>query len=464
MTLIGGRWSRLAIACAAIFSAGVPSAQATQFTVDSVNDTIDSAPGNGVCADSLGACTLRAAVQEANALPGNDAITLPVGTVTLSLAGSGDDLGSSGDLDIHSVVDITGAGMFATRIDAAALDRVFDVHADGSLHLTDLTLNNGLANTITAGSEDRSGGGLLVRAGATAVLQQVAVRGNQALRTGAGIGLFGSLQGTQLKLEQNHAEGSSEGGALYIGATATTLQLEECTLVDNSARAGGAVYSDGSTTIIGFERCLIARNEAFVGAGIVANLGASHWLLRNSTLSGNHAIGDGGAIFADGQNQLRLENSTITDNRADGSNGGSAIFDVRGSSSANFTAIRLTNTIVAGNTLANGRECNTVFPDVIVSGGATLHGTGIACRMTAGVGDIGVANARLLPLADNGGATPTHASRFDSAAIDAGLDASCTDRDQRGHLRPLDGDGDGQARCDIGAFEFSDAIFATGFE
>ena len=55
-------------------------------SVNSTGDPSDANAGNGICADSTGACTLRAAIQEANALAGADTITFSIGT------GPADDL------------------------------------------------------------------------------------------------------------------------------------------------------------------------------------------------------------------------------------------------------------------------------------------------------------------------------------------------------------------------------------
>jgi len=56
-----------------------------------------------------------------------------------------------------------------------------------------------------------------------------------------------------------------------------------------------------------------------------------------------------------------------------------------------------------------------------------------------------------------------------SPAIDAWPQATCLAIDLRGALRPADGDGSGEAACDIGAFELPDAavddfVFSDGFE
>jgi CSLREA domain-containing protein len=44
---------------------GSGGAFAASFTVDTTTDSVDASLGNGLCADSLGRCSLRAAIMEA---------------------------------------------------------------------------------------------------------------------------------------------------------------------------------------------------------------------------------------------------------------------------------------------------------------------------------------------------------------------------------------------------------------
>lgn len=50
------------------------------YVVNSVGDAGDSNPGDGICSDSVGNCTLRAAIQEANSHSGEDAINFGIGS------------------------------------------------------------------------------------------------------------------------------------------------------------------------------------------------------------------------------------------------------------------------------------------------------------------------------------------------------------------------------------------------
>lgn len=84
----------LSILCLTALSAGYwnlfqPTARAaTTFTVNSITDGADSNLADGVCNDGSGGCTLRAAIEQANAVAGLDTINFNIGsgfkTITLT--------------------------------------------------------------------------------------------------------------------------------------------------------------------------------------------------------------------------------------------------------------------------------------------------------------------------------------------------------------------------------------------
>jgi hypothetical protein len=173
----------------------------------------------------------------------------------------------------------------------------------------------------------------------------------------------------------------------------------------------------------------------------------------NSTLSGNQAngtgdtsgFGGGVATFGlRGAAGATLINSTIADNSAVTGGGGVANFRVILSTSTTFE-----NTIVAGNSAPNGASC---FNDsgTLISQGHNLEDNN-TCNFTAPT-DLPNTNPLLALLADNGGATQTHALLPGSPAIDAGSNPTCNAApvngvDQRGVARPQG------PSCDIGAYE-----------
>jgi cysteine-rich repeat protein len=122
--------------------------------------------------------------------------------------------------------------------------------------------------------------------------------------------------------------------------------------------------------------------------------------------------------------------------------------------------LNLSNSILADNTIAPtgfGPDCN----GNVTSQGFNLLGDNTDCTFSGSDGvngdDVGTGASPIVPglspLQDNGGPTETHALEDTSPAIDSGDDASCEPTDQRGDTRPTDGDQDGAAHCDKGAFE-----------
>src|SRR2546427_10298816 len=125
-----------------LVTSGGPAYSATTFTVDTTTDAVDANPGDGKCATAAGQCSLRAAIQEANALPGSESITLPSGTYTMTIAGQGEDASATGSFDISGDLGIHGDGSSSTVIDAAYLDGLIQV-LSGNVVISDVTLERG---------------------------------------------------------------------------------------------------------------------------------------------------------------------------------------------------------------------------------------------------------------------------------------------------------------------------------
>jgi hypothetical protein len=242
------------------------------------------------------------------------------------------------------------------------------------------------------------------------------------------------------------------GGGILVQAF---LQMNRCVVSGNTATANGGgidTIPDAVTSLTITDSAIIGNTAASQGGGIHYT-GDDLAIVIETTVSGNTAPGGAGiavTAFSGFSPFLLICDSIITDNTGIGV----LPFVVSGNSAA-----RLQSTIVAGNET----DLAVAGGGIFFSNGHNLIGdnTGVEAVFPAGLPNgnsdlVGTAaspvDPLLLPLADNGGTTPTHALGCGSPAIDTGETFNST-LDQRGQTRFADGDGDGTATEDIGSFE-----------
>ena len=238
------------------------------------------------------------------------------------------------------------------------------------------------------------------------------------------------------------------------GAAAPAITATYSTINGNYAGGyGGGLFTthatgDGSGSLI--RQCTISGNTGHRGGGISTR--GSSLSIQESTISGNNTNNYGSGLFIDGT-PTTIYNSTIAFNQ--GVNTCGVFFNTRGNYS-----YALQSSIVANNTYSTGsssRECD-------VTGDITGGSHNIVLRSFGNLpSDTDSRDPLLLPLANNGGPTFTHAFRDGSPAFGAGENFTRLTTDQRGtgFARVVNG------AVDIGAYEEQnrdDVIFANGFD
>ncbi len=231
----------------------------TLLTVNHNGDTHDSNIGDGFCADSNGNCTLRAAVEEANANPFLDGINfaLPAfSTIDLTL----------GELTLSTHIHIAGPGarrLTVQRSSAAGTAdfRIFRVQSSNTFPYP--TTIRGLS--IKNGKTTSDGGAVFTDYNSVLQLTEVSVTNN----TSASGAIFsaGVLYVTRSLISSNIGTGSFGGGITHINPQGTSV-ISNSTITNNSGNQGGGIYNIGSLLLV---NNTISHNTAATAGSSVMN-------------------------------------------------------------------------------------------------------------------------------------------------------------------------------------------------
>jgi CSLREA domain-containing protein len=343
---------------------GVVFASPAQFTVNSTADALDASVGDGVCSTVAGACTLRAAIQEANANPGADEIQLPPGTYELGIAPLNQNDVTTGDLDITDSLTITGAGASSTIVDGGTptpggparvrgLDRLFEVLADsGEVSFSGLTFSDGyaaeyggavmnnstatvtvIASTLTGNVADKAGGAIDNHLGGALHVENSTLSNNVSFESASALNnqRDGTLSVANSDILSNSAaDVALDESVVGAGAIANNAELDArgtitvtgSLISDNAAggsRAGAALSNDGAGTVT-VDQTTFSKNRAEVDGGAIFN-GAGEVTVTGSTFSENSGE-SGGAIFNSAKDgRLTVSDSSFSLNTADARGG-----------------------------------------------------------------------------------------------------------------------------------------------
>ncbi len=312
-------WGCAVVVAAMLIITG--AANAATFTVTTGTDSND-----GACTASQ--CSLRDAIVAADTAGGVSTITVPAGTYKLTIASTGANDPTTGDLDINNsaAVTINGAGSGSTTIDANNVDRAFAVQNGASLTLSGMTIQNGNPSSSSSGTQY---GGAIYSDGALSVTGDVAFQDNSALTGEYGGAIYADADsGSTLSLTgatfvRNNA---LYGGAVALNQPGTaSISRSAFTLNNANFEDGGAIYGENGG--LAADSLTFTGNDSSYGGAIYWSDGAdSPVTVTNSSFAGNAAAWEqGGAIVDYGSSSMTLDSDRFVGNT--GGEGGALEFD-----------------------------------------------------------------------------------------------------------------------------------------
>lgn len=284
-----------------------------------------------------------------------------------------------------------------------------DAAASGDLDITgELTIvgaGPGLT-FVQAGRDDRAFD--ILPSGALTVSGVRIRKGEIPQESGGGLRNHGSLTLIDVIVSSNRVSNGSGGG--IFAAAGSVTRLVDTTIWHNATKGEGAgIYNDGGT--LELINVTFSTNEARVAGGGLFNRGIVTAI--NSTFSSNGAPAGTGGGIANAFGLVQLKNTIVANTRSGGDCAG-------------------TITSLGHNLIEDPSGC-------LIEGEATGNLIGV--------------NPKRGGLIEEGSEAGTYGLKARSPAIDAGSNDGCPPTDRRGAARPQDGNGDGVAVCDIGAFE-----------
>ena len=236
---------------------------------------------------------------------------------------------------------------------------------------------------------------------------------------------------TGLTITNGHGM-TDDGAGIYNDHS--TLTLNACSVLGNSADLGGGIYSDGSagSATVTLNNSIFSGNSATTGGGIYSDgeqFGSATLLINNSVFDDNTTALDGGGIYNSGASRgtaaVTLHNCTFSGNSAgsSGSAGGGAIYNNGGTVTIVNTTMNGNSASIGGGAIHNDASMNTAT--VVVSNstfggnsshaGGALYNDGDVC----GLAVLTLSNTTFSDnSADNVGDSIYNLSLCDSARVD----------------------------------------------